>query len=473
MILVFCILYDKLWDVYVVVFELDSVFVVLYIDLYLIYEVILLQVFIELCECGLLLCWLDWIKVMMDYFILILLVSLDGRLFYVSVVFEVQVVMLVCNCGEYGIELFDMQLVNCGIVYVIVLEQGFIQLGMIIVCGDSYIFIYGVFGVLVFGIGISEVGYVLVIQCLLQCKVRMMVIIVDGILLQGVGVKDVVLYIIGVIGVNGGIGYVLEFCGSVIEVMDMEQCMMLCNMFIEVGVCVGMVVFDQVMFDWVVNILCGFKGVVFDVVVVVWMQLCSDLGVCFDVEVYIDVGDICLILIWGIYFGMVIVVDWFILVVNDVVDQKGLDYMQFQVGQMLVGMLVDVVFVGLCINGWLSDMCEVVYVLCGCCVVVGVCMLVVFGLEIVKCQVEVEGIYEVVCGVGVEWCELGCLMCIVMNGDFVVFGQLVVSISNCNFEGCQGLGLCMLLVLLMIVVWVVVNGWVFDLCDLYVVQEVV
>lgn len=270
MIFVFCILYDKLWDVYVVVFEFDSVFVVLYIDLYLIYEVILLQVFIELCVCGLLLCCLDCIKVMMDYFMLMLFVVVDGLLFYVSVVVEVQVVILVCNCVEYGIELFDMVFDNRGIVYVIVLEQGFIQFGMIIVCGDSYIFIYGVFGLLVFGIGISEVGYVLVMQCLLQCKVKIFVIIVDGVLVFGVGVKDVVLYIIGVIGVNGGIGYVIEFCGSIIEVMDMEQCMILCNMLIEVGVCVGMVVFDQVIFDFVVVMLCGFKGVDFDVVVVCW-----------------------------------------------------------------------------------------------------------------------------------------------------------------------------------------------------------
>lgn len=172
------------------------------------------------------------------------------------------------------------------------------------------------------------------------------------------------------------------------------------------------------------------------------------------------------------YLGIVIVVDVLIFVVNDVVVQKGLDYMYFQVGKVLVGILVDVVFVGLCINGCLSDMCEVVQVLCGCCVVECVCMLVVLGLEIVKCEVEVEGIYEIVCVVGVEWCELGCLMCIVMNGDLVVFGQLVVSISNCNFEGWQGFGLCMLLVLLMSVVWVVVNGYVVDICELFV-QEVV
>lgn len=228
-------LYDKLWDAHVVVPESDSAPAVLYIDLHLIHEVTSPQAFTELRERGLRPRRPDRTKATMDHSTPTLPATADGRLPYASAASEAQVATLARNCSEHGIELFDMSSDNRGIVHVIAPEQGFTQPGMTIVCGDSHTSTHGAFGSLAFGIGTSEVGHVLATQCLLQRKAKTLAITVDGPLAPGVGAKDVVLHIIGVIGVNGGTGHVIEFRGSTIEAMDMEQRMTLCNMSIEAG----------------------------------------------------------------------------------------------------------------------------------------------------------------------------------------------------------------------------------------------
>ncbi len=275
-------------------------------------------------------------------------------------------------------------------------------------------------------------------QCLLQRKAKTFAITVDGPLAPGVGAKDVVLHIIGVIGVNGGTGHVIEFRGSTIEAMDMEQRMTLCNMSIEAGARAGMVAPDQVTFDFVANTPRGPKGADFEAAVARWQQLRSDAR--FDSEVRIDATDIRPTLTWGTHPGTAIAVDAPIPAANDAAAQKGLDYMHFQAGKALAGTPVDVVFVGSCTNGRLSDMREVAQVLRGRRVAERVRMLVVPGSEIVKREAEAEGIHEIVRAAGAEWREPGCSMCIAMNGDLVAPGQLAVSTSNRNFEGRQGPG---------------------------------
>ncbi|MGL4691365.1 MAG: aconitase family protein, partial [Stenotrophomonas maltophilia] len=322
------------------------------------------------------------------------------------------------------------------------------------------------------GIGTSEVGHVLATQCLLQRKARTMAITVDGALAKGVGAKDVVLHIIGVIGVNGGTGHVLEFRGSAIEAMDMEQRMTLCNMSIEAGARAGMVAPDQITFDWVAATPRGPKGADFDAAVSAWSQLRSDAGARFDVEVHIDAADIRPTLTWGTHPGTAIAVDQPIPAANDAAAQKGLDYMHFHAGQTLAGTPVDVVFVGSCTNGRLSDMREVAQVLQGRRVAPSVRMLVVPGSEIVKRQAEAEGIDVIVRASGAEWREPGCSMCIAMNGDLVAPGQLAVSTSNRNFEGRQGPGSRTLLASPMTAAWAAVNGRVADPRELYSTLEV-
>ncbi len=464
-------LYDKLWDAHVVVPESDSAPAVLYIDLHLIHEVTSPQAFTELRERGLAPRRPDRTKATMDHSTPTLPARSDGSLPYASAASEAQVETLARNCAEYGIELFDMQSANRGIVHVIAPEQGFTQPGMTIVCGDSHTSTHGAFGSLAFGIGTSEVGHVLATQCLLQRKAKTMAITVDGPLPRGVGAKDVVLHIIGVIGVNGGTGHVLEFRGSTIEAMDMEQRMTLCNMSIEAGARAGMVAPDQVTFDWVAATPRGPKGAEFDAAVAGWSQLRSDVGARFDSEVHINAADIHPTLTWGTHPGTALAVDRPIPAANDAADQKGLDYMQFHAGQTLAGTPVDVVFVGSCTNGRLSDMREVAEVLRGRHVASGVRMLVVPGSEIVKREAEAEGIDVIVREAGAEWREPGCSMCIAMNGDLVAPGQLAVSTSNRNFEGRQGPGSRTLLASPMTAAWAAVNGKVADTRELFA-QEV-
>ncbi|PZQ30828.1 MAG: 3-isopropylmalate dehydratase large subunit [Stenotrophomonas acidaminiphila] len=460
-------LFDKLWDAHVVVPETDAAPAVLYIDLHLIHEVTSPQAFSELASRGLSPRRPDRTKATMDHSTPTLPAGPDGKLPYYTQAAETQVETLARNCAEYGIELFDMASPNRGIVHVIAPEQGFTLPGMTIVCGDSHTSTHGAFGSLAFGIGTSEVGHVLATQCLLQRKPKTMAITVDGALAPGVGAKDIVLHVIGVIGVNGGTGHVIEFRGSAIEALDMEQRMTLCNMSIEAGARAGMVAPDRTTFDWVARTPRGPKGVAFDDAVAYWTTLRSDEGATFDAEVRIDAADIRPTLTWGTHPGTAIAVDALIPAPADAADQKGLDYMHLRAGHALEGTLVDVVFVGSCTNGRLRDMREVAQVLRGRKVAAGVRMLVVPGSEIVKREAEAEGIDAVVREAGAEWREPGCSMCIAMNGDLVAPGQLAVSTSNRNFEGRQGPGARTLLASPLTAAWAAVNGRVSDPRDLF------
>ncbi|KRG68597.1 3-isopropylmalate dehydratase large subunit [Pseudoxanthomonas dokdonensis] len=455
-------LFDKLWDNHVVVPESDSAPAVLYVDLHLIHEVTSPQAFTELKARGLKPRRPDRTKATMDHSTPTLPAGADGKLAYSSAAAENQVDTLARNCAEYGIELFDMQSESRGIVHVIAPELGFTQPGMTIVCGDSHTSTHGAFGALAFGIGTSEVGHVLASQCLLQRKARTMAITVEGELAAGVGAKDVILHIIGVIGVNGGTGHVIEYRGSTIRAMDMEQRMTLCNMSIEAGARAGMVAPDEVTYQWLARAPRAPKGEAFTAARAQWAQLRSDEGARFDVEVAIDAADIRPTLTWGTHPGTAIAVDAPIPAANDAAAQKGLEYMQFKSGHALEGTPVDVVFVGSCTNGRLSDMREVAQVLDQRRVHPRVRMLVVPGSEQVKRQAEAEGIDAIIRAAGAEWREPGCSMCIAMNGDLVAPGQLAVSTSNRNFEGRQGPGSRTLLASPLSAAWAAVNGRVSD-----------
>jgi 3-isopropylmalate/(R)-2-methylmalate dehydratase large subunit len=460
-------LFEKLWDAHVVVPESDTAPAVLYIDLHLIHEVTSPQAFTELRARAIAPHRPDRTKATMDHSTPTLPRDADGRLPYSTAAAEKQVQTLEANCAQYGIELFDMGSDNRGIVHVIAPEQGFTQPGMTIVCGDSHTSTHGAFGALAFGIGTSEVGHVLATQCLLQRKPKTMSITVDGPLAPGVGAKDVVLHVIGTIGVNGGTGHVLEFRGSTIAAMDMEQRMTLCNMSIEAGARAGMVAPDQVTFDYVAATPRGPKGADFDAAVGYWKTLRSDAGARFDAEVAIDAADIGPTLTWGTHPGTAIAIDAPIPAANDAAARKSLDYMGFQAGHAVAGARVDVVFVGSCTNGRLGDMREVARVLAGRRVADGVRMLVVPGSEIVKRQAEAEGIDAIVRAAGAQWREPGCSMCIAMNGDLVAPGELAVSTSNRNFEGRQGPGSRTVLASPLSAAWSAVQGRVADVREFF------
>lgn len=460
-------MFDKLWDAHVVVPETEAAPAVLYIDLHLIHEVTSPQAFAELRARGLTPARPERTKATMDHSTPTLPPGPDGKLPYNTEAAAIQVDTLARNCAEFGIELFDMGSAHRGIVHVIAPELGFTQPGMTIVCGDSHTSTHGAFGALAFGIGTSEVGHVLATQCLLQRKPKTMSITIDGELDPSVGAKDVILHVIGMIGVNGGTGHVIEYRGSAIRAMDMEQRMTLCNMSIEAGARAGMVAPDEITYAWLAKApRAPGAGVVnsleFAQAKARWSQFVTDEGAHFDHHVWIDTRDIRPTLTWGTHPGTAIAVDTPIPAPSDAAARKSLDYMQLEAGHSLLGTPVDVVFVGSCTNGRLSDMRAVARVLRGRKVASHVRMLVVPGSEQVKREAEAEGIDAVVRNAGAEWREPGCSMCIAMNGDLVAPGQLAVSTSNRNFEGRQGPGARTLLASPLTAAWAAVNGHVSD-----------
>jgi 3-isopropylmalate/(R)-2-methylmalate dehydratase large subunit len=433
-------LFDKLWDAHVVVAESDATPAVLYIDLHLLHEVTSPQAFAELDARGLPVRQPARCKATLDHSIPTLPADAEGRLPYASEASRRQVECLRANCARHGIELFDTGSENRGIVHVIAPELGLTRPGMTIVCGDSHTSTHGAFGALAFGIGSSEVGHVLATQCLLQRKPKTMAITIDGPLAPGVGAKDVILHVIGRIGVNGGTGHVIEYRGSSVRAMTMEQRMTLCNMSIEAGARAGMVAADATTFAWLAATPRMPQGAAFAAACEEWAALASEPGARFDREVQVDARDIRPTLTWGTHPGTALAVDGHVPAATDAAMQKALDYMHFSAGQALAGTPVDVVFVGSCTNGRLPDLREVARVLEGRRVHPRVRMLVVPGSAEVKYRAEAEGIDRIVRAAGAEWREPGCSMCIAMNGDLVAPGQLAVSTSNRNFEGRQGPG---------------------------------
>ncbi|MFC4726663.1 3-isopropylmalate dehydratase large subunit [Coralloluteibacterium thermophilus] len=433
-------LFDKLWDAHVVAPETDDAPAVLYIDLHLIHEVTSPQAFAELDARGLAPRRPDRTKATLDHSTPTLPPGPDGRLPYASAASEAQVERLRANCARHGIELFDLGSAERGIVHVVAPELGLTQPGMTIVCGDSHTSTHGAFGALAFGIGTSEVGHVLATQCLLQRRPKTMSVTVEGELGPGVTAKDLVLHVIGVIGVNGGTGHVIEYRGSAIRALDMEGRMTVCNMSIEAGARAGMVAPDEVTFAWLAHAPRAPKGAAFEAAKARWAALATEPGARFDREVVVDAADIRPTLTWGTHPGTALAVDAPVPAPADASARKGMDYMRVRPGEPLAGMPVDVVFVGSCTNGRLTDLREVARVLEGRRVHPRVRMLVVPGSEAVKRAAEAEGIDAVVRAAGAEWREPGCSMCIAMNGDLVAPGQLAVSTSNRNFEGRQGQG---------------------------------
>lgn len=431
-------LFDKLWDRHLVQPESDDAPAILYIDLHLLHEVTSPQAFAEIESRGLRVRRPERSKATLDHSTPTRRAA-DGSPAWVSAQAQAQVARLRENAHRHGIELFDYDSDARGIVHVIGPELGLTLPGMTIVCGDSHTATHGAFGALAFGIGTSEVAHVLATQCLLQRKPKTLAINVEGKLAPGVVAKDLILHVIGAIGVHGGTGHVIEYRGEAIRALSMEERMTICNMSIEAGARAGLIAPDQVTFDWLRGRPRAPKGEDFRRAVADWRTLHSDPGARFDREVSIDASRIQPTVTWGTHPGQVTAIAD-PLPAHDAASGRALDYMGLHGGHPLSGHPVDVVFVGSCTNGRLSDLRQVAQLLRGRRVHPRVRMLVVPGSTAVKRAAEAEGIDHIVRSAGGEWREPGCSMCIAMNGDFVEAGQLAVSTSNRNFEGRQGKG---------------------------------
>jgi 3-isopropylmalate/(R)-2-methylmalate dehydratase large subunit len=434
-------LFEKVWERHVVVPETPDTPAVLYIDLHLVHEVTSPQAFDVLRARGLRVRRLDRTLATMDHS-----TPTDSAQIFGGAPIRLesaarQVRQLEVNCAEFGVNLLGLRDARRGIVHIIGPEQGATQPGKTIVCGDSHTSTHGAFGALAFGIGTTEVGYVLATQCLLQRKPRTFAVDVHGRLPAGVAAKDLVLAIIGQTGVNGGTGHVIEYRGPAIEALSMDERMTVCNMSIEGGARAGMVAPDATTHAYLKGRPLAPVGADWDAAVADWETLRSDPGAVFDKQVRIDAATLEPMITFGTNPGMVTTIGGTVPErPGDAVFAKALAYMGLQPGERMAEKPVQVVFIGSCTNARLSDLEAAAQVLRGRKVAGGVRALVVPGSQQIKLQAEQLGLAQVFIDAGAEWRESGCSMCLGMNGDLVDAGQYCVSTSNRNFEGRQGIG---------------------------------
>jgi 3-isopropylmalate/(R)-2-methylmalate dehydratase large subunit len=431
-------LFDKIWDAHIVRDEPGAP-ALLYIDLHLIHEVTSPQAFAGLRRRGLRVRRPDRTVATVDHSIPTSIGPIRDPLA------AKQILTLEQNVRDFGIALYGQQSPLRGIVHVIGPELGLTQPGKTIVCGDSHTSTHGAFGALAFGIGTSEVEHVLATQCLLQHKPRSCEVRIEGRLENGVGAKDVILALLAQIGVGGGTGYVLEYTGSVVRALSMDERMTVCNMSIEGGARAGLIAPDDTTFAYLAG--RDFVPRDFDAAVQRWRMLRSDDGASHDARITLDVTGLAPMITFGTNPGMGAPITG---VIPDPAHQsdrsgqealhKALQYMGLKPGETIAGRPIDVVFIGSCTNSRISDLREAARILRGRKVDGRVRTLVVPGSQAIKRQAEAEGLDRVFTDAGAEWRESGCSMCIAMNGDEVAAGQYAVSTSNRNFEGRQGKG---------------------------------
>ena len=430
-------LLHKVWDQHTVR-ELPSGQTQLFIGLHLVHEVTSPQAFQMLRERGLTVRFPERTFATVDH---IVPTDITARPF-IDDLAEEMMDAIEKNAAEFAIPLFNIDDNRQGVVHVIGPEQGLTQPGMTIACGDSHTSTHGAFGAVAFGIGTSQVRDVLATQCLAMSPLKVRRIEVGGALSEGIYAKDVILHIIGLLGVNGGVGYGYEYAGSAIESMSVEERMTVCNMSIEGGARVGYINPDQTTYDYI-------KGrphapADFDRAVEWWQAMASDADASYDDVVKIDGADIGPTVTWGITPGQSVAIDQALPDLGAFAEaerqtvQEAFDYMDFKPGQKIEGTRVDVAFIGSCTNGRLSDLREAARVAQGRTVASGVRALVVPGSQQVRAAAEAEGLHEIFAAAGFEWRGAGCSMCLAMNPDKLQGRELCASSSNRNFKGRQG-----------------------------------
>ena len=435
-------LVEKIWDDHVVAAD-EGAPSVLAVDLHLVHEVTSPQAFTGLRQRGLTVRHPERTVATADHSV----PTTPRGLPFLDPMAAAQVQQLEANCREFGIPLHGIGDPSQGIVHVIGPQLGLTQPGMTIVCGDSHTSTHGAFGALAFGIGTSEVEMVLATQCLLQRQPRTYEVRVDGRLEPGVSAKDVILALIARIGVGGGTGHVFEYRGEAIRALTMEQRMTICNMSIEGGARAGLIAPDDTTFEYVAGRRHAPKGAAWDAAVAVWRTLPTDADATFDKSIVIDASALEPMVTYGTNPGMGLPISGRVpdpATTEDAAQrralERALEYMDLRPGQPILGQPVDVVFIGSCTNGRISDLRLAAAALKGHHVADGVRLMIVPGSDEVKREAESEGLHEIFRAAGAEWREAGCSMCIAMNGDQLSPGQYAISTSNRNFEGRQGKG---------------------------------
>ena len=441
-------LYDKLWDAHVVK-QRDDGTALIYIDRQLIHEVTSPQAFEGLRMAGRKPWRIDANLATPDHNVPTTSAErLQGIEGIADPVSKIQVATLDENCDEFGLTEFKIDDVRQGIVHVVGPEQGATLPGMTVVCGDSHTSTHGALGALAHGIGTSEVEHVLATQCLIQKKMKNMLVRVDGGLGLGVTPKDVVLAIIGELGTAGGTGFAIEFGGQVFRDMSLEGRMTVCNMAIEAGARAGMVAVDKTTLDYVKGRPYAPTEMQWEGAEAAWLELVSDDSAIFDKTVVLEGADIKPQVSWGTSPEMVIAVDALVPDPDACADdvQRGdyiraLDYMGLEASQKITDIQLDRVFIGSCTNSRIEDLRAAAEVVKGKFVASTLIeAIVVPGSGLVKAQAEKEGLHTIFIEAGLQWREPGCSMCLAMNADKLGNGEHCASTSNRNFEGRQGFG---------------------------------
>ena len=430
---------EKVWDRHVVRSEPDGPDL-LYIDLHLVHEVTSPQAFDGLRMEGRTVRRPDLTLATMDHNV----PTTDRSLPIADELSKTQMDTLERNCAEFGVRVFNMRSPQQGIVHMIGPELGVTQPGTTIVCGDSHTATHGAFGALAFGIGTSEIEHVLATQTLVQNRPRTMAIEVEGDLPSGTTAKDLILAIIGQIGVDGGIGHVIEYRGPAIQALSMEGRMTICNMSIEAGARAGLIAPDETTFAYLKGRPHAPQGADWDAALESWRELVTDEGAEFDTVIRFDATQLVPTVTWGTTPDMSVPVSGNVPTPDQTEDaeqtQRALDYMGLEGGEAITDLTLDRVFIGSCTNGRITDLRAAAAIVDGRHVAEGVRAMVVPGSYPVKVQAEAEGLHTVFTEAGFEWREPGCSMCLGMNPDILAPGERCASTSNRNFEGRQGKG---------------------------------
>ncbi len=436
-------LYDKIWDAHVA-HQADDGTCLLYIDRHLVHEVTSPQAFEGLRMTGRTVRAPEKTIAVPDHNVPTTLDRANAATMTEDS--RIQVEALDTNAKEFGLHYYPVTDVRQGVVHIVGPEQGWTLPGMTVVCGDSHTATHGAFGSLAHGIGTSEVEHVLATQTLIQKKSKNMKVEITGKLAPGVTAKDVTMAVIGLTGTAGGTGYVIEYCGDVIEALSMEGRMTVCNMAIEGGARAGLIAPDQTTYDYCMGRPHAPKGAAWEAALAYWKTLFTDEGAHFDKVLTIRGEDIAPLVTWGTSPEDVLPITG---VVPDPASftggkvgaaQRSLDYMGLKAGQKLSDIAIDTVFIGSCTNGRIEDFRAAAAILKGKKIKAGMRAMVVPGSGLVRAQAEQEGIAQIFIDAGFEWRLAGCSMCLAMNPDQLKPGERCAATSNRNFEGRQGRG---------------------------------
>ena len=435
-------MFDKIWDAHVV-HEEPGQSTLLYIDLHLVHEVTSPQAFDGLRLTGRKVRRPDLTVATADHNT----PTWERSIPITDEMSKKQLEALSRNAPEFGVPLYDMYSPLQGIVHIIGPEQGYTQPGKTIVCGDSHTSTHGAFGAFALGIGTTQVEQVLATQCLVQAKFKPMELRVNGPLPFGVTAKDLILGIIGQIGIDGGVGHVIEYTGEALRSLSMEGRMTVCNMTIEAGARAGMVAPDETTYDYMRGRAQVPQGKDFDAAIERWRTLPTDPGAPFDKVVEIDASSLEPFVTWGTNPGMVAPITGRVpdpALLSEPTEreaaERALTYMDLEPNTPMQEIKIDRVFLGSCTNSRIEDLRNAADIIKGRKVHSDVYAMVVPGSYAIKKQAEAEGLDGIFKDAGFDWREAGCSMCLGMNPDILQPGQRCASTSNRNFEGRQGNG---------------------------------